>query len=239
MKKKIVLGLTAMVLVAAMAIGGTLAFMTAKTADVTNHFHAAAGLTGEIREPAWDGFTFTDQQSTGLIAKSGLTPTVIAGLGLTKAAAFTPGLVIPKDPTLKNTTTATPEYMAIKVTYKNAATKAQFNQTNSLASFTLNAGWVVYDDTDATSTTYVYGAYNAADVSAANPKGITLTTVAGNTPTATALFSNITINPNKTADIQNLDFNLVITGSAVQTSDITQKAAYEALAAKLTGTVAD
>jgi predicted ribosomally synthesized peptide with SipW-like signal peptide len=203
MKKKIVLGLTAMVIVAAMAIGGTLAFMTQKTATMTNTFTAAKGLSGEMREPAWDGYEFGqtngNEQPDGSVAKTGIEGDALAKLGITKANAMTPGLDIPKNPMLKNTS-AVPVYMAIKVTY---GTKEKFDKIAQLD--IINAGWVE----SSTSGIYLY----------ADKDGM-LKKVDKDTET-TALFNKITINSDVTTDLlTNNAFTITVTGGAVQTTDI-------------------
>lgn len=211
MKKKLIIGLTSLVLVAAMAIGGTLAFMTQKTATMTNTFVAAAGLSGEIREPKWDGFTFDDQGHDGTVAKD-----ATATLGLNQAKAMTPGQKINKDPTLKNTS-AVPVYMAIKVTYD---TKTKFDAIAS--PLTLNAGWV-----ESTAGSGIY--YYVGDNTNGNLKAIP----AGNT-TATSLFNTVDIKTDATTEtLTTNQFKITVIGGAVQTTDIDDTTAKTQLATLL------
>jgi len=210
MKKKLIIGVTSLVLVAAMAIGGTLAFMTQKTATMTNTFTAAAGLSGEIREPLWDGYQFGEtktgnSQPDGAAAKTGITGDELAALGITKANTMTPGLDIPKDPTLKNTS-AVPVYMAIKVTYE---TKAKFD---AIASFALDNKWIkatAAEYTAADSEIYFYKG-TAADLAEV---------LAGET--TSALFDKVTIKTTATTEtLTSNQFHITVIGGAVQTSNI-------------------
>lgn len=54
MKKKLALTITSIALVAAMAIGGTFAWMTANTSAVTNTFVVGDGIAITLTEPQWD-----------------------------------------------------------------------------------------------------------------------------------------------------------------------------------------
>lgn len=213
MKKKLIIGLASLVLVAAMAIGGTLAFMTQKTATMTNTFTAAKGLSGEMREPLWDGYQFGElkadkSQPDGIAAKTGITGDALAALGITKANTMTPGLDIPKNPTLKNTSDV-PVFMAIKVTYD---TMAKFD---TIASFALDSKWVKataaeYTAADGNSEIYFYKG-TAADL-----EGV----LAGAT-TSSALFDKVTIKTTATTDsLTSNAFKITVIGGAVQTSDI-------------------
>lgn len=205
MNKKILLSLASLVVVAGIAVGGTLAFMTNKTQVMTNSFKAAPGLTGELREPKWDGYNFGEKNGNndpdGTSVKTGLTDDAKAALGYTKAQTATPGLNIPKNPTLKNTSSV-PVYMAIRVDYSDkeifdkAATLLGLNKTD----------WTEHTiDDNANAIIYVYN-----------------TTVAADSPT-NPLFDGIQINAELTTD-QLTEYltglNIKVTGGAVQSTDI-------------------
>ncbi|HEX3037776.1 MAG TPA: SipW-dependent-type signal peptide-containing protein [Oscillospiraceae bacterium] len=201
MKKKFVLGLTSLVVASAVAIGGTLAYMTAHTVEKDNSFQAVGKLTGQIQEITWDGIDFGGIQ---------VTPATDPTLGQNIAKAMTPGMNIPKDPKLKNTSDST-VYMAMKVTYDADAAKA-FNkdgkQTVTLAEFTKDVGWTKVDSVTAqdgvVTEYYVFG--TATD----------LTKVNAGTATSN-LFSSVAINKDATSDqIGGKSFDLKIRGSAVQ-----------------------
>lgn len=210
MKKKLIIGVTSLVLVAAMAIGGTLAFMTQKTATMTNTFTAAPGLSGEIREPLWDGYQFgetkTDNsQPDGTAAKTGITGDDLAALGITKANTMTPGLDIPKNPTLKNTS-AVPVYMAIKVTYND------MTKFDAIASFTPNAGWV--ESSTGSGIYYYVGTDNNGNANTVLQK------VAKDDGT-TSLFNTVDIKTDATStSLESNQFQITVVGGAVQTTDI-------------------
>ena len=98
----------------------TLALMSKITETATNTFTSDRSISIALREDKWDGFTFEDtyEKEPGSVAKDGLTEDQINELGITKATNYYPGDVIPKNPTLKNTSKED-EYVAIKVTYVN------------------------------------------------------------------------------------------------------------------------
>lgn len=201
MNKKILLSLASLVVVAGIAVGGTLAFMTNKTQVMTNSFKAAPGLTGELREPTWDGYNFgetnNNSQPDGKTAKGDSTS---SDLGINKAKTTTPGLDIPKNPTLKNTSSV-PVYMAIRVDYTD---KAKFDASAKLNG--LDTGnWVPKD----ASGNYVIYVYN--------------TTVAAGTATS-PLFTGIHIEETLTTDqltaFLGNGFDMKVTGAAVQSTDI-------------------
>lgn len=233
MKKKFVLGLTSLVVASAVAIGGTLAFMTAQTKEMTNTFTAVGeGLSGIIREPSWDGYSMLDKTlAVDKDQPDGTTPNSAiqdkSGLGLTKASAMTPGMIIPKNPTLGNTSKV-PVYMAIKVTYE---TKAQFDNiaTLDLSNDWLEATGPQYSAAgiDNTNTKiYFYTGSSAKvpnqtllKVSAATQNGAN--TVPG---TTTALFNNVTIKGDgiDVTELKANAFDIKLTGAAVQTTDLSE-----------------
>jgi len=90
-KRKNLTIVLSLVLVAAIAIGGTLAYLFTKTDPVNNVFTFAENIKGELSEPSW-------------IPEDALN--------------LTPGKEIPKDPQIKNTSeNGVVEYGAIKLTF--------------------------------------------------------------------------------------------------------------------------
>lgn len=85
--------IVALALVALLAIGGTLAYLTATTNTKENTFTMGEGITGETEEPSWDS---------------------------ANGEKFTPGKVIAKDPQIENTSNAgtDPVYVAATLTYQ-------------------------------------------------------------------------------------------------------------------------
>lgn len=215
MKKKLVLGLTALVVTSAVAIGGTLAFMTAKTDTLTNTFKVNAGseIKGAIQEPLWSGKDYLGN----VVDLKGAQP------GEKTAEAMTPGLDIPKNPSLVNTTTDADAFMAIKVTYTGEDGKTpDRSKFNAIASLVENAGWTKDTTyTDANSDIYYFTGTNTDGK---------LKEVTKNGGTTSTLFDKVTIYGDKNADAtpQQVTFDLLkanqfqikITGAAVQTTNI-------------------
>lgn len=215
MTKKLVLSLSSLVVAAAVAVGGTMAYLNAKTQTMTNTFKTSVtSLSGELREPNWDGYTFEDPgQPDGKTVKTGVDA---SSLGWTKAQNVAPGSVIPKNPQLRNTS-ADDVYMAIKVTYSD---RQKFNTIASIDENSRN--WVKATDAD----------YQAAKVTADlnsdiyfyKGSGSDLAKVVKINGTTESIFNNVTIKSDITdaSVISNNMFDITVIGGAVQTSgDIT------------------
>lgn len=235
MQKKWVIGITAVSLAAATAIGSTLAYFTTKTTQMTNNFTVATGdkgITGQLRESNWDGYGFGDYVNQGTAAQrdpngTDVTDKTNTGLGINQAKIMLPGDTIQKNPTLKNTTNCddsgkliagksdVPVYMAMKVT------KDQFVN----ATFQVNDGWKKLDNctfTDGTtSEVYVWCGIGAT---ALTPKA-----VASGAQTDKALFDTVQIDRNaiqQSSAIGSNDssvlkaFNLQLQGSAIQARNL-------------------
>lgn len=210
MKKKLVLGLTSLVVTSALAIGGTLAFMTAKTDTLTNTFKVNAGseIKGAIQEPLWSGKDYLGKD----VDLNGAQP------GEKTAEAITPGLDIPKNPSLVNTTTDADAFMAIKVTYTDKDGTADRSKFKEIASLVENKGWTKDTTyTDANSDIYYFTGDNANG---------DLKQVTKNGGTTSTLFDKVTIYGDKNADAtpQQVTFDLLkanqfqikITGAAIK-----------------------
>lgn len=92
-KKKNLTIILSVVLVAAIAIGLTLAYLFSRTDPVTNVFTFAENIRGDLEEPNWDS---------------------------DNALNLVPGKKVEKDPQITNTSTnAVTEYAAIKLTFQN------------------------------------------------------------------------------------------------------------------------
>jgi len=93
-KKRLTIALSA-ILVAAIAVGATLAYLSARTETVENVFTFVDNIKGYLSEPTWDP---------------------------DEALNLTPGAFIPKDPQITNTSeNGVVEYAAIKLTFLNGA----------------------------------------------------------------------------------------------------------------------
>lgn len=184
-KKKLVIAITSVALLAAVAVGGTFAYLTAKPAKKTNTFTMGAALTGELKEVTWDNDPFTDETSNIPEAE----------LGKTLAQNFVPGRVIPKDPTVKNTSTGTNAYVAVKISYTND--DDQYAQSAAdimkFADINWNENWTFNDD-------HTIAYYNFI-VDAGDP--------------TEPLFTNVTIKEDAT-DTDMKNFNIEIEAYLVQ-----------------------
>lgn len=108
-KKKILLAVLALVLVCAMSIMGTVAYLTDKTEAVTNTFIAAGG--GKLA----DDLTLTEHEVTKG-TDGGYS--IAANAKTTSANSYDvmPGMVLPKDPTITITgKTTAPAYLYLEV----------------------------------------------------------------------------------------------------------------------------
>lgn len=221
MKKKLVLGLTALVVTSAVAIGGTLAFMTAQTGEKVNTFTAIGeNVSGQIKETNWDGLDFD-----GLAHNHQTVPI----LGNVKASAMTPGMDIPKDPMLKNTSPIS-VYMAIKITYSN---KAAFDNIAELRNANnqpgVNSEWV---ESSTGSGIYIYSNPDKT------PKAVGIADDAART--TTALFNSVSIksdavkdSTNSSHDLSINQFVITVNGAAIQATDIDPNVAVTQLVNKL------
>lgn len=141
--KKLRKSLIALGLVAIVGIGGTLAYFSQKTEEKQNVFTMGAGLTGELKEPAWDNVDFGGG-SAGIEEGK---------LGEKLAENFTPGLEIPKDPAIKNTTVtdegkAADAWVAIKIKYVGAdrETATTYAALDKFINVTFGDKWTLNDD---------------------------------------------------------------------------------------------
>lgn len=104
-----------------------------------------------------------------------------------------PGAVVAKAPSIKNESTTTPAYVFAEVKvpcYASTGTTAD----TPLFTFTANEGWTLINTPSVNTTdktiTYIY-AYGTSSA---------MTTLAANTTTSTAVFSNVTLAPTLTAE---------------------------------------
>ncbi|WP_195268140.1 SipW-dependent-type signal peptide-containing protein [Eubacterium sp. 1001713B170207_170306_E7] len=97
--------IVALALVALLAIGGTLAYLTAVTDTASNTFTMGKGITGDTEEPNWKP---------------------------EEAEKFTPGKVIAKDPQIVNTSeeSADPVYAAATLTYQVKNDKGEWTESS-------------------------------------------------------------------------------------------------------------
>lgn len=125
--KTTIRNLLVLVLVAAISIVGTLAFLNKQTDKKVNTFTGSAGINLTLTEPNWDS------------------------TGKTMAENYTPKMEIPKDPTLTNisTTTDSDEWVALRVDYtyydgaQNVATTRDDLETNLIETLDIDTSkWI-------------------------------------------------------------------------------------------------
>lgn len=184
-KHGILLSALACVVVAAVAVGSTFAFLSGQTAPKQNVFTAAANLQGEIRELAFDGKDYGETR--------GAAETYATNLGIELAKKVVPGREVPKNPQVKNTSEkqyGVAAWIAVKLdaTCNNLTGTAAMEAIKRFATI----------DFDTTKWD-------------ASPDGITFyykTTVAPQDETA-PLFTTVTIKEEVSpADIQNFELNV-------------------------------
>ncbi len=198
-KKKVLIA--AFVLALVLSIGGVLAYFS-DTETKTNTF-TVGSVRIELNETAWDA------------------------TGQTAAGSVLPNQMIDKDPTIKNTGNNA-AYVFIKVSIPKATvtieaqdgsgststTQELFTLINSSNTAGVNSGWelVSSDTTGANANEYIYS-YSS---------GGTMTSLAKGATTTNPLFSKIQfVNAQEGWGIEGQNYNVVVTGYAIQTENLT------------------
>ncbi len=140
MKKKTIIRLTAIIAIASIIAGFTLAYLTDVTSAKTNTFTASNGIDIQIAEPLWDN-----------VAYDGGDAEVTATLGNTLANNIVPGREIPKNPSVKNASDLENVWVAVKLTYTGDANTFALIDTFANIDFDLTA-W----DANADKTVFYY-----------------------------------------------------------------------------------
>lgn len=94
-KRNLLLGALTVVAVAAVSVGSTLALLKTTSNTKQNVFTAAAGLNGQLKEDAFDGYDYGADES-------GRNEISDPALGIVQAQKVVPGRAIPKNPQVKN-----------------------------------------------------------------------------------------------------------------------------------------
>lgn len=110
MKRKTIIKLAAIIAVASIIAGFTLAYLTDVTSAKTNTFTASNGISIKLAEPKWDNLNY-DGGSAGITDP----------LGQALANNIVPGRNIPKNPSVKNASDLEDIWVAIKLTYSGDA----------------------------------------------------------------------------------------------------------------------
>lgn len=149
-KKKWRIGLSAIALAGILAVGGVLAWLTAQTATKKNTFVATAGLSGAIQEVNWDGLDYGNNPVTPQPSP----------LGRDMAKDMLPGMVIPKNPQVKNTSQKEPAYIAVRldISCDGAEGQAALDAVSAFADIRFNTGeWTALGTSkDGKAVVYVY-----------------------------------------------------------------------------------
>ena len=123
--------LLVLILVAVISVAGTLAFLNKQTEKKVNTFTGSAGINLTLTEDKWTA-----------VADDGVTQ------GEEMAKNYTPKMVIPKNPTLTNTSTAdnSDEWVALRVDYTygagNTATTRTDLEDNLIESLNISSDWI-------------------------------------------------------------------------------------------------
>lgn len=152
-KKSLLLGLTAVVIVAAIAVGGTLAYFT--SADKADNTFTIGSVAIKLFEHDVD----KTADSTWVTKPYRGSETEVNAI--TYSGVY-PGAILPKDPTIRNTGN-NPAYVRMKVTISNAsAWKSKIAAGTDLTSIFggyVNANWnraAITEDTANDTITYVF-----------------------------------------------------------------------------------
>ncbi len=149
-KKKWTIGLSAIVLAGILAVGGVLAWLTAQTDTKKNTFVATAGLSGAIQEVNWDGLDYGNNPVTPQPSP----------LGRDMAKDMLPGMAIPKNPQVKNTSESESAYIAVRldISCDGAEGQEALKDINAFADIRFNTrDWTAMGTSkDGKAVVYVY-----------------------------------------------------------------------------------
>ncbi|MEL7571018.1 MAG: SipW-dependent-type signal peptide-containing protein [Eubacteriaceae bacterium] len=133
MKKKTIIRLTAIVAIASIIAGFTLAYLTDVTSAKTNTFTASNGIDIQLAEPKWDNLNY-----------DGGSAAITDPLGQTLANNIVPGREIPKNPSIKNASDLESVWVAVKLTYSGDANTFALIDAFASINFDLT-GWEAKD----------------------------------------------------------------------------------------------
>lgn len=225
-KKSLLLGLTAVIIISALAVGGTLAYFT--SADRADNTFTIGSVAIKLFEHDVDKVTDRIGLSAWVTKPYEGTETEVNAI--TYEGVY-PGAVLPKDPTIRNTGKNS-AYVRMKVTISNAsAWKSKIAAGTDLTTIFggyVNANWnraAITEDTAKDTITYVYN-YNGI-LAAGGTTGALFTSVT--IPTA---FNNDEMSAIGGKEGQ---FTMNITAEAIQAEGFTTASdAFSALNGQLT-----
>lgn len=212
--KKIMLSVVSGLLVAAVAVGGTLAYLSDKTDTVTNTFNVGSGyIKDDEHQGLWlDEVKYgTEDQRTETGNNYG---------------ELLPGSIVKKDPTFHMTGGSVESYVIAKVTGVDDAMKAGYIFKNAANEVGFNGQWVKVANLDGStldpSFTGADGYYIYSSVETGEPVIVDATKVEkGDNLDLTAMFNTVELNSTIT-DISEMEEETVkIQGVAVQATNNT------------------
>ena len=188
LKRKLA-SMTAIVLVLAVGVWGTMAYLSTLTDKKTNTFTGSGGILLKLTETNWDayknGTTVLTQEELDTLRGDNTGKIQTQGEYLAKK--YTPGMTIPKNPVLTNNSNdaddKSPEWVALAVSYSIDGTAVTYDQMqNIIKPIEFDTNWTKITPTASTLTYAIY-IYNK----------VLTTETPGTTDKTTALFSNVKI----------------------------------------------
>ena len=189
LKRKLA-SMTAVVLVLAVGVWGTMAYLSTLTDKKTNTFTGSGGILLKLTETNWDayknGTTVLTQGELNTLRGDNTGKIQTQGEYLAKK--YTPGMTIPKNPVLTNNSKdaddKSPEWVALAVSYSIGGTAVTYDQMKNIIEAIAfdTTNWTEITPTASTPTYAIY-IYNK----------VLTTETTGTTDKTTALFSNVKI----------------------------------------------
>ena len=211
-KRKGIMIVTALAMVCVLAVGISLAMLKDVTETAENTFASTKDISIVLREPAWDGYDFTDDEwgKGKTINPDAANPDA---LGLSIARNYVPGDQVPKNPVIKNQTepASIDAYVALKVEFIDTSVSPAAEMTYE--EFAAKYGTIVFDteswkliSDDSASQLYQYNTVLEA----------------GATTEAHKLFDEVVLNKTIEPDASGKmpSFNIKVTAYAVQAKNV-------------------
>ena len=219
-KTKIMLSVISGLLVAAVAVGGTLAYLSDKTNEVTNTFNVG---TGYISDDEHQGLWLDE-------AKYGGTESERTESG-NEYGELLPGSIVVKDPTVHMTGGSVKSYVIAKVAGVDAAEDVGYIFKNADEEVGFNGEWVKVANTDGTKENLANtkdGYYIYSDAETSTPVIVDATAVEkGSNLDLTEMFNTVELNGTLT-DISSIEMQTVkVQGVAVQADNNSPDGALE------------
>lgn len=178
--KKILAGALSLGVIAAVAIGGTLAYLTDSTEQRANNFtFASNGIDAMLTEPEWDGVIdylypgdpgYPEGETASIVPVYGydednnpITEQPEGDYGEDNAKNMIPGQVAKKNPIITNTGAMTDEWVAAKVTFVYGEGSANAGKALNAADWELVKDYILVDFNTAESADGYWTLAGASD----------------------------------------------------------------------------